>query len=279
MGTGHSKDTVQPVRNSELVLDANHSYLRVISVSPKSPEFSLGISPFFHFIVKVSPCKPDFNLERDFYQWVIENENKQVKLYLYHSLEKKLEIKEIVPNRNWPGADSLLGIKTRAETLLSAQSSVFRINGICRYDFKGVVTPREDFIIAARDFVFKDLNELKTKIERFGECQVMIYNLARNELREVGLSLQNGKLGLEIGRGLLNDLDYNYGMFRKSQVSERKRFSQPIDRLRTGNESVELISKSRESSESLGNKDEPGPVEQVGQTEISEKQEQQVNEI
>lgn len=279
MGTGQSKSPETPARNDELVLDANQTYLRVISVTPNSPEFSLGISPFFHFIVKVSPCPPGFSLERDFYQWVIENENKQVKLFLYHSLQKKLEIKEIVPNRNWPGADSLLGIKTRAESLLSAQSSVFRINGICRYDFKGVLIPREDYIIAARDFVFKDLPELKSKIERFGECQVMVYNLASDELREVGLSLQNGKLGLEIGKGLLNDLDYNYGMFRKSQASGRKARAQPIDRLRGGNESVELISKSRESPEPLEKKEQVPEGEQGQEPGIGESRDEHVNEI
>jgi hypothetical protein len=228
---------------NELVLDANTPYLRLTSITPNSPEASLNLSPFFHFIVKVSPCKPNFSLERDFYQWVIENENKPVKLYMYNILEKKLEIKEITPNRNWKGADSLLGIKTRSETLSSAQSSIFRINGICRYDYKGFLVPREDFIIAAKDFVYSDLGELKSKIQRFGECQIMIYNLAKNHLREESLNLQGGQLGLEIGKGLLNDLDYNYSLFRKTQQNKRQSNTSELNSLKTGNEQIELVNR------------------------------------
>jgi hypothetical protein len=274
MGTNQSQDVNTKSGNNELVLDANQTYLRITSVTPKSPEFSLNIDPFFHFIVKVHPCKNNFNLERDFYQWVIENENKTVKLFLYHTLEKKLEIKEIVPNRNWPNADSLLGIKTRAESLSSAHSSVFRINGICRYDFKGVLVPREDFIIAAKDFVFTDLNELKSKIERFGECQIMIYNLAKNELREETLNLQGGQLGLEIGKGLLNDLDYNYGLFRKSQRNNQGKQKKTIAKLRQGNEQIELISKSEEIP-----KIEAKEVEQIMDVNDSEKEEAKKEDV
>ena len=241
MGTNQSQYIDKRSTANELVLDANETYLRITSVSPKSPEFSLNIKPFFHFIVKVSPCKPGFNLERDFFQWLIENENKSVKIFLYHTLEKKLEIKEITPNRNWPEADSLLGIKTRAETLSSAQSSVFRINGICRYDFKGILVPKEDFILTAKDFVYQDVVELKSKIERFGECQIMVYNLAKNELREETLNLHGGQLGLEIGKGLLNDLDYNYGLFRKSQRNLPNKGKTEMKRLVQKQENVELV--------------------------------------
>lgn len=248
MGTENSKAIDHRSTSNELVLDANTKYLRITSVTRDSPEARLQISPFFHFIVQVAPCKPGFSLERDFYQWVIENENKTVKLFMYNILEKKLEIREITPNRNWKGADSLLGIKTRVETLSSAQSSIFRINGICRYDYKGVLVPREDFIIAAKDFVYGDLAELKSKIERFGECLIMVYNLARNQLREESLNLQGGQLGLEIGKGLLNDLDYNYSLFRKSQMKKMASDRQEMKKLVASNvEEVEMVATKRET--------------------------------
>ena len=283
MGTGQSQNVDMRSTTNELVLDANETYLRITSVSPKSPEFALNIKPFFHFIVRVSPCKPNFNLERDFFQWLIENENKSVKIYLYHTLEKKLEIKEIIPNRNWPGADSLLGIKTRAESLSSAQSSVFRINGICRYDFKGVLVPREDFIIAAKDFAYTDISELKNKIERFGECQIMVYNLAKNILREETLNLQGGQLGLEVGRGLLNDLDYNYGLFRKSQRTIPGKEKMEMRKLIKENESVELVPMKVEQKENI--EVEPVQVEKISenvedvQEKDVEKKDDSVNEI
>lgn len=213
-----------PQKGQELTLDANNPYLRIVSVNPQSPEAALGLQPFLHFIVHVSHASPNFNLEKDFYQWVIQNEEREVTIYLYHLLTREVVPKKLKPSRQWEGADALLGIKVRAERLAHAKNGIFRVNGLCRYDLKGLLYPGEDFVLTAKEFAYKEPKELKEKMKTMGGCHLVVYSLAKQTLRFEELDLCNGSLGIEIGTGVLNDLDYNFALLTKD--NKKDNFSQ-----------------------------------------------------
>lgn len=71
------------------------------------------------------------------------------------------------------------------------------------------MTADKDFLVATKEFVFNDLNELKNKIQIYRHCTFIIFNLDTQTLREV-VFIPNGPgpLGLELSNGYLHDLSY-----------------------------------------------------------------------
>ena len=136
-------------------------------------------------------------------------------LYLYHILTRQVSAIKVTPSREWQNADALLGLKVRAEKLAQAKQCIFRVNGLCRYDLKGLLRPGEDFVLTAKKFSYKDPKELKEKMHTMGQCELVVYSLVKQTLRFEELDLCNGSLGIEIGTGMLNDLDYNFALVAK----------------------------------------------------------------
>lgn len=79
------------------------------------------------FIVDVVDKPPNFVLPKDFYKFIIANENKEIDLVLYNILSKEFRRVKILLTRNWEGADFLLGFKVRFEDISLAQKNMYRV--------------------------------------------------------------------------------------------------------------------------------------------------------
>ena len=69
-------------------------------------------------------------MERDFYKYIIDNENKDVLLIVYNIITKEKRIVNIFLNRNWPGADFLLGFRVRYESIEIATNNIYRVTRV-----------------------------------------------------------------------------------------------------------------------------------------------------
>lgn len=86
-----------------------------------------GLKPFEDFIVDVLPHKPGFDLCRDFSGYVAQQEGKEVELVVANCFSGEVRHIKVLPRRDWPQADSLLGLKLRPENLENAAHSICRV--------------------------------------------------------------------------------------------------------------------------------------------------------
>ena len=69
-------------------------------------------------------------MERDFYKYIIDNEEKDVLLVVYNIITKERRVVSIFLNRKWPGADFLLGFRVRYESIDVASKNIFRVTRV-----------------------------------------------------------------------------------------------------------------------------------------------------
>jgi hypothetical protein len=86
-----------------------------------------GLQPFEDFIVDVVPSRTAFDLSRDFSSFVATQEGKQIELVVANCFSGELRLLKLLPSREWPQADSLLGLKLRPENIENAVHSVCRV--------------------------------------------------------------------------------------------------------------------------------------------------------
>ena len=219
--------------------------LRVTKVSPNSPATNTDLMAYTDFITAVVDAGEGFNLENDFYKYVIENENKKIVLNVYNILTKKNRLIGIVASRDWPNADFLLGFKVRYESIHAAELNIYRISRVIDVNLKKEIHPLFDFLIAVNEFTFKDIGDLKEKLSLYQKCELVIFNLEDTEVRKVPINYNRKKgIGFEIASGYLHDLSYLYGL-KLMENSKRKGLELEMSDLKVG-EDVQLNSVTRE---------------------------------
>ena len=181
--------------------------LRITKIQENSPASSLSLSPYFDYIIDILNKPPNFNLSSDFYKYIIENEEKEVKLVIYSQITKIRRLVLMTPSRNWPNSDFLLGFKVRYENITKAEENMYRITALKNPKLKGSIFPIQDFFVAIEEIIFDDLEDLKSKLASHKRCEVVLYNLEDDEVRTVGIECGSGHgFGFEIATGVLHDL-------------------------------------------------------------------------
>ena len=66
-------------------------------------------------------------LTRDFSALVSEQEGNELELLVLNCFSAETRVVHLTPNRQWPAADSLLGLRLRTESVVEAGQSVCRV--------------------------------------------------------------------------------------------------------------------------------------------------------
>lgn len=196
--------------------------LRITKIAPDSPASVTDLHAYVDFIVNVHNADSSFKIETDFYKHIIDNESKTVVLVLYNILTKKHRYIELTPSRNWPNADFLTGFKLRYESINAAEQNMFRVSKVIEPSLAGEIQPLFDFFIAVAEFEYKNVEDLKQKLNLYQKCELVLYNLEDNEVRTVQVNYNRKKgLGFEITQGYLHDLCYLYGLRIIEQMKKK----------------------------------------------------------
>ena len=158
----------------------------------------------------------------DFLSTLSRSESKEVSLTIYNMLHRKKRTIKMIPNRNWPQADSLLGILIRYEDYSNAHERVLRIADIKPNSPAQLaeLIIEDDYILGSPQYLYKDVYDLSNFIELTQESaikslEIGVFNIKTKEVRST-LILPNknwggkGFLGCEFGLGILNALPYIY---------------------------------------------------------------------
>ena len=97
-----------------------------------------------------------------FFNILSEHENLEVELVIYNILKKKSRVIKIIPNRNWPNAESLLGIMVRFEEYENCLERTFKLLKVfvnSPAEKVGIVA-NDDYIIGLTHYKIKDLHNL-----------------------------------------------------------------------------------------------------------------------
>jgi hypothetical protein len=200
--------------------------LRVIKIFEESPAASIGLGIYTDFIIDVLEKPPNFNLENDFYKFIIDHENKQINFKIFNVLTREVRVVPFKPSRDWPNADFLLGFKVRYESASSASENIFRITGLKNRNLFDRIHIQDDFFIAIVEFIYKDLDELKTKLCLYPKVEIVVYNLVKARVRTIEFELEPDQgLGFEIASGYLHDLNY---LIQNSQKELKKSSDQKM---------------------------------------------------
>ena len=235
--------------------------LRVITISPNSPASKTDLQPFTDFIVNIFNPPSDFNISTDFYKYVIQHENQEIKILVFNLLTGINRLVLITPSRIWPQADFLLGFQYRIENTETVQLKTFRISGVQNEVSRILFSLDSDFFIGIKELIFRDFNELKRKLAYRKTCNVVIYSLKSNSVREIEIVCTNG-LGLEFSTGFMHDL---IQLYRKNVLFEnelqRKKYIQEngggeleklvkVKKVETGN--ISLLVESNQTNNQYG---------------------------
>ena len=197
--------------------------LRITRISPQSPASKTDLQAYTDFILAIHDADKSFSLETDFYKYIIDNENKTLVLVIYNILTKKQRYIELLPTREWPGADFLLGFKVRYESVTNAEANMYRISKVVEPNLKHELQALYDFFIAVNEFEYSDINDLKRKLSLYQRCELVIYNIEDGDVRNVKVNYdRKSGLGFEIAQGYLHDLSYLYGlkMLEKAKLKD-----------------------------------------------------------
>jgi hypothetical protein len=229
--------------------NVNERYgLRIIKILEHSPASTSNLQIYSDFIVDILEKSDNFVLERDFYKFIIDHENKTVNFKVFNILTKDTRVVAFMPSRDWPNADFLLGFKVRNESITAANENIYRISGIKNQILNDRIFVHDDFFIAMSDVIYKNLEELKEKLQFLRKAEVVVFNLHKIEVRVVEIDIVPLQgLGFEISSGYLHDLSFilansqksldlnskegpSFGNAEKSQLISKTSFENTIDK-------------------------------------------------
>lgn len=201
--------------------ESTENGFRILSVSEFSPASNLDLIPYIEFLVDVKNKPEKFQLHKDFYKFMIQNEGNEVGFIIYNILTNQKRVVRLVLNREWPNADSLLGFKVRYESFKIAQQNLFRVTRVLNPDLKEKVKEGTYFLIAVNEFIFDDLSDFREKILVYRKCQLVFFDseVMRIQFVEMDFNKKKG-LGLELGLGYLHDLAFIYNKYIKEKEME-----------------------------------------------------------
>lgn len=101
---------------------------RVIEIMEDSPANKAKLIPFLDFIIGTENQK--YNKKffyHEFFNLIMKNENKKIKLKIFNIIDQKIRLIEIIPNSKWKNADGILGVKLRYESINQCSKNIFKI--------------------------------------------------------------------------------------------------------------------------------------------------------
>lgn len=222
------------------------SGLRVIKISEQSPISHTDLKIYTDFVVDIKNKPINFKLEHDFYKYVIENENQQIELLVYNILSQKTRTIKFKLTRDWPNSDFLLGFKVRFENLANAEQNMYRVLSIINPNLLNQIKANTFFFLAVNEFVFDDLDDLRTKLGLYNKCEIVFFDLESEDVLLIPFNYDKRKgLGFEIGSGYLHDLCFIYKTKIQNRISEKS--YQLKENIKNRNDKKNLFEKKQEN--------------------------------
>ena len=149
--------------NSSTTNKGNFGF-RILSVNENAPAQNRHLRPYTDFVVDIKEKPENFQLDRDFYKFVIANEDKEVHFIFYNILDRKRRVERISLSRQWKDADFLLGFKIRYESIDLAQQNMYRVLKVTNPELSSRIQEKNYFFLAVKEFIFDNLADFKERI-------------------------------------------------------------------------------------------------------------------
>lgn len=186
---------------------------RVLKTHPHSPAHDAGIIPFLDFIVNIELSQSELkeaNLSniQSFFNTIQANENKEIHVTLFNIYDRQLRKIKMVPHKNWPEADSLLGVLLRYEEYMTALERTYKVIQVVPGSEAEKLGFMEeyDYVVGLTTYQYKDLGEFIRLL--FKAEEVCVFNVKESKLRFIQMPKEKCVLGCQFGEGILNQLPY-----------------------------------------------------------------------
>ena len=224
--------------------------LRVLKIIHNSPGFKAGIEPFFDFIIAleinnkevlISDLTANILEENSilsrFFEIIKECQNKRIGFTLYNIYSQQKRCVKIIPSKDWPYADSLLGILIRNEEIYNALERTFKVLKVLDNSpaFMSGLIPEQDYILGMTYFKYKDIQDFKELLTQEispdsteNIKEICVFNTKSQEIRYTVLKMKKdwggqGMIGCEFGFGILNQLKPGLENIRnESEITENE---------------------------------------------------------
>ena len=198
--------------------------LRVLKVAKNSPGFKAGIEPFFDFILSMTVAEKttDFteissentaesSILSFFFEKICENLQNSIEFCVFNVFSQKKRKISMIPSKNWPNADSLLGILIRIEEIDDALTKTFKILKVLPDSASSLAGFIEkEYILGMPYYKYGDIHEFLAILTMNSEDlhkEICVFNEKTQEIRFVSMKIEKkGGLGCELGFGIINQL-------------------------------------------------------------------------
>lgn len=207
-------------------LDITPTALRVLKVFPNSPCFKAGIEPFFDYILSLhidnilTPFSDVFSYNESlilshFFDIITKNVNKPVGLTIFSVYTQEKRYLEVIPSRDWPNSDSLLGILIRNEEIANALERTFKVLSVLPGSpaFLSGLIAEEDYILGLTFHKYKGIRDFKDILtQNTGKThEICVFNQKSRDIKYITLQPNKdwggeGIIGCEFGFGGMNQL-------------------------------------------------------------------------
>ena len=208
---------------------------RVLKTHPHSPAHEAGIIPFLDFIVNIELSQSELkeaNLSniQSFFNTIQANENKEIHVTLFNIYDRQLRKIKMVPHKNWPEADSLLGVLLRYEEYMTALERTYKVIQVVpgsEAEKLGFVE-EYDYVVGLTTYQYKDLGEFIRLL--FKAEEVCVFNVKESKLKFILMPKEKCVLGCQFGEGILNQLPYKrYELPLIEEVQHHKQHEDIVD--------------------------------------------------
>lgn len=204
---------------------------RILKVQANSPSYEVGLQPFLDFIVNIELTDSELkeasisNIQ-EFFNTIKASEDKEIHVTIFNIYNRQLRKIKMVPNKNWPNADSLLGALLRYEEYITALERTYKVIQVLPDSVaeKLGLVEGSDYIIGITNYQYKDLNEFIRVL--FKAEEICVFNSQKNQIKFINMPNQKCQLGCQFGEGILNQLPYK--RFPMSLVEESQKSDLPI---------------------------------------------------
>ncbi|KAF9939548.1 hypothetical protein BGZ67_009314 [Mortierella alpina] len=204
----------------------------VLRVKTGSPAHQAGLRPYFDYIMAVNDTRlnTESTLLRDQMETSVD---KPMVLDVYSTREQALRRIELVPRRNWSGADEdgLLGCSIRFtlfDTIIDIVWHVLDITPGSPAEQAGLCA-HADYVIGTPLGIMRGEGDLYDLVEDYigDPLPLHVYNVDRNQVREVVIVPSEewggeGLLGCDVGYGYLHRLPRQPSPLLKEQKESAK---------------------------------------------------------
>lgn len=196
-------------QSSEVTEGGTYGY-HVHGVQPNSPAETVGLQPFFDFILSLDNKR--LNEENELLKEILKaNMERAVKMEVYSTKSMRIRELEVVPSNMW-GGQGLLGASVRFCSYQGASENVWHVLDVEASSPAALagLQPHSDYIVGA-DQVLQDSEDFFSLIEAHEgkPLKLLVYNTQTDACREVVVTPNGawggeGSLGCGIGYGYLH---------------------------------------------------------------------------